>query len=336
MSTTDFGPHRCSIILAGGDGKRLRPFVRKRLRVDLPKQYVNFIGTRSMLEHTFDRAEQLISPECIFTVVARDHLTYSEVQRQLRKRPPHTVVVQPMNRETGPGLLLPLMHLFLHYPNSTVAVFPSDHFILEEDLFMAYVQQAFELVEKYPSKIAFLGVEPTDLEPEYGYILPDNQDMDSASPALRVKAFIEKPEPRIAAQVTALGALWNTMAMVFKPEVMLHLVGLSAPKLHRSFQRIFRVLKTSREASTVEEIYRHMTPMNFSRDLIEGLDKYSRSQLYVVPMKEVFWSDWGSEVRILEVVKRLQCLDCLPGGFPSDGIRDQLPEVFGVGVEANP
>ena len=116
-------PLRCGIVLAGGEGKRIRPFIRRVLGADLPKQYVNFIGTRSMLEHTFNRAEQLISPEHLFVVVARDHLDYIEVQRQISDRPPHTVILQPINRETGPGLLLPLMHLLKHFPNSTVGIF---------------------------------------------------------------------------------------------------------------------------------------------------------------------------------------------------------------------
>ena len=49
----------CALVLAGGEGKRLRPFIHL-LRGDLlPKQYVNFIGRCSMLEHTLERAEKL-------------------------------------------------------------------------------------------------------------------------------------------------------------------------------------------------------------------------------------------------------------------------------------
>ena len=289
-----------------------------------------------MLEHTFDRAEQLISPECLYTVVARDHLRHPEVRSQLSGRIPHSVVVQPMNRETGPGLLLPLMHLLLRYPNSIVAVFPSDHFILQEDLFAAYVQQAFEEIERHPSRILFLGVEPTDAEPEYGYILPDDQYLDSGSPVIRVKAFIEKPEPRIASQVISLGALWNTMAMVFKPEPLLHLVGLSAPKLHRSFEKIFRVLKTSSGSSAVEKIYRGMQPVNLSKDLLEKIDMYSRNQLFAISMKDLVWSDWGSEERILSVLNSLQCRDSIPGGFALDELRNQFQGIFSGSLEASP
>ena len=72
------------------------------------------------------------------------------------------IVEQPDNRDTGPGLLLPLAHLYKRYPDSTVVVFPSDHFILEEDLFMVYVDQAFRVVEQDPAKVVLLGINPSE------------------------------------------------------------------------------------------------------------------------------------------------------------------------------
>jgi mannose-1-phosphate guanylyltransferase len=288
-----------------------------------------------MLEHTFDRAEQLIPPERLFTVVARDHLTHPQVRSQLSGRLPHTVVVQPVNRETGPGLLLPLTHLFLRYPNSTVAVFPSDHFILQEDLFVAYVQQAFEEVERYPSRIVFLGVEPTDPEPEYGYILPENQYLDSESPVKSVKTFLEKPEPRIAAQVISMGGMWNSMVMVFKPEFFLQLVSLTAPTLHRSFQMISKSLMASKSSSAIEEIYSVMLSVNLSKDLLEKFDVYSRNQLFAICMRDLFWSDWGSESRILAVVDDLKRTNYFPAGFPLNDLRDQFPRFSGSSLEVS-
>ena len=56
----------CGLVLAGGEGKRLQPFIRSLGKGTLPKQYINFIGTRSMLEHTLDRAERVIpSTACL-------------------------------------------------------------------------------------------------------------------------------------------------------------------------------------------------------------------------------------------------------------------------------
>jgi mannose-1-phosphate guanylyltransferase len=328
MTATKFQPHRCSIILAGGEGKRLQPFVRNLMGFDLPKQYVCFTGTRSMLEHTFDRTEQLLPRERIFTVVNRDHLRYAAVRNQMRSRSPRTVVVQPVNRETGPGLLLALVHLFRQCPDSTVAVFPSDHFILREDRFIANVQLAFENVESCPAKIVLLGVEPTDIEPEYGYILPEYDSPDALSAVQDIKTFIEKPEPQKAARAILSGALWNTMVMVFRPRIFLRLVGLTAPDLYRTFRRIYQTIGTSRELSTVEMIYEHLQPVNLSKDLLENFSRYSRNQLSVISMKDVFWSDWGSESRIVATLKRLRRLPPLTGGILPDNACRQLPMAF--------
>ncbi len=299
---------RCAIILAGGEGQRLRSFIR-RLRGDtLPKQYVNFIGSRSMLEHTFHRAEKLIAPECLFTVVSKDHLEYSDVYRQLSDRPKGTVIIQPENKDTGPGLLMPLMHLVKRYPDSVVAVFPSDHFIVEEDLFMGHVDLACRAVERDASRLVLLGVEPYGPEPEYGYILPEEVQCSQVPLGLReVSRFIEKPVPQAAHELVQKGGLWNTLVMAFKAKTLLDLVRRVVPALYRSFQQIGKALGTAREMEVLDDVYRRMDPFNFSRGFLETLpiQRQHLLGLSVLPMRGVFWSDWGSEIRILSDLKNL-------------------------------
>jgi mannose-1-phosphate guanylyltransferase len=67
---------RCGIVLSGGNGGRIRDFVSQLRDCDLPKQYINFVGKRSMLEHTFQRAEKLIPAQRLFTVLASEHLNF--------------------------------------------------------------------------------------------------------------------------------------------------------------------------------------------------------------------------------------------------------------------
>ncbi|TKS59515.1 MAG: mannose-1-phosphate guanylyltransferase [Nitrospira sp.] len=62
-------PHLWSIVLAGGEGKRLAPMIKRWLGEERPKQYCAFTGTRSMLQHTVDRADCLTVPEQRVTVV---------------------------------------------------------------------------------------------------------------------------------------------------------------------------------------------------------------------------------------------------------------------------
>jgi mannose-1-phosphate guanylyltransferase len=88
----------------------------------LPKQYVKFVGEHSLLETTFQRARALIPSRRQFVVVTESHFEYAEVLQQLSKYPEVQVAAQPMNRDTGLGLLLPLAHIYRTRRDSTVVV----------------------------------------------------------------------------------------------------------------------------------------------------------------------------------------------------------------------
>jgi mannose-1-phosphate guanylyltransferase len=302
---------RCGVVLAGGDGTHLKALVTQLTGENLPKQYVNLIGTRSMLEHTFDRAERLIPVERLFTVANQNHLGYREARRQLAKRPTGTVVIQPKNKETGPGILFALMHVAKKYPGSNVALFPSDHFVLQENLFMAYVALAFYVVESNPSSIVLLGIVPDGPEGEYGYILPDGDARDLLSPLRvhEVKLFVEKPGPAAAQEMVLDGGLWNTMVMVFNTTIILDLVRRVAPELYDPLQKIETAIGTSKEKSVVDEIYRQIKPRNFSVTLLEALSLLRPSCISVLPVSGVFWSDWGSEHRIVSTLRKTGYLE---------------------------
>jgi mannose-1-phosphate guanylyltransferase len=297
---------RCSIVLAAGEGKRLQPFV-SRWRGDLlPKQYVNFVGNRSLLEQAFARAERLIQPQRIFTVVGQDHLKYPEVRRQLSTRETGTVVVQPENRETGPGILLPLAHLQARYPDATVVVLPSDHFIVEEELFMAHVDLACRLVERCPDYLVLLGMQPDRPETDYGYILPGSELKRLAPLAARpVLGFREKPDIHGAREMLAGGGLWNTMVMACRAKTLVGLVRGVSPRLHGFFKRIRKAIGTNSEREAVAKAYQSIEPVNFSTGLLEVFALKHPSRLLVLPVRGVTWSDWGSERRLIGSLQRI-------------------------------
>ena len=62
-------PGNWAIVLAGGEGERLRPQIKGWLGYHCPKQYCTFVGRRSMLQHTLDRAKQLVPADRIITVM---------------------------------------------------------------------------------------------------------------------------------------------------------------------------------------------------------------------------------------------------------------------------
>jgi len=297
---------RWGIILSGGNGTRLRDLVYRKRADYLPKQYLNFIGKRSMLEHTLHRAEKLIPAQKLLTVIAKEHLQFDEVRRQIVLRPRECIVIQPENKDTGPGILLPLMHLYKRYPDAVVALFPSDHFILEEDLFMQHVDRAFRAVESDGSRIVLLGMEPNEPDPEYGYMVPgetiDDREFDEVR---KVEMFVEKPSTEAAKMMMRKGALWNTLVLVVRCKILLQAIQRATPELYRSFEPIQHAIGTADEQRVIEEVYHKLPSLNFSRGVLEVLSFEHRQALVVLPVPGVTWSDWGTNNRLLSMLRQL-------------------------------
>lgn len=252
----------------------------------------------------------LIPPERILTVVSSGHLRYHEVRRQISNLPKGSVIVQPDNKDTGPGLFLPLMHLYKRYPRSTVVVFPSDHFVYEEELFMSHVYLAYRAVERDPSRLVLLGIEADTPEPEYGYILPGERLEAMASLGVfTISQFIEKPALEAAQGLIRRGALWNTMVMVFRPSTLLHLLRRQFSAIYSRFQRLKEAIGSPLERAVLQETYDSMEPVNFSKHVLEIFVQRYPSRFLVLPVKGVAWSDWGSECRVMNTLKKIGCLE---------------------------
>lgn len=287
------------IILAGGEGRRLQRFIRLHWGSKRPKQYCTLIGGQSMLRHTLARAERIIPPERLLTIVTRHHLGYA--REELYDRPPATVIIQPCNRETGPGILLPLLHIHQRDPDAIVALLPSDHFIVEEERFMAAVEEAASYVASSPRYLVLLGVEPDRPETEYGWIeAGDGLEHHWGGEFYRVKSFWEKPHLKTAKALYRNGCLWNTLVLVGQAWMLMMLFQTLTPELYVRLQRIRPVLSGRGEAEALKDIYRWLPSVNFSRAILAR----SAHCLGVLRVKGVYWSDWGNPEQVQMDVAR--------------------------------
>ena len=199
------------------------------------------------------------------------------------------------------GLLLPLALLNQRQPDASVAVFPSDHFIEEEESFLTHVKAAYDFVERENSKIVLLGIPPSAPESEYGYILANNR-WHNVFPfgAREVERFIEKPDPILARKLMLRGGLWNTMVMVFKLNTLLQYIHAVSPEAYRGFEQIYHAVGSANFEKVVEQVFAQTEPFNLSTGLLETLPLRRGRDLLVLPVRGVHWSDWGSEARIMK------------------------------------
>jgi mannose-1-phosphate guanylyltransferase len=303
----------CGIVLASKEAHNLKPFI-KRLRGDaLPKPYVRFTGTRSMLEHTYARAESLIPRSRLFTVINQAHLDHPEAIDQLRDRVTGTVVVEPRNKANGLELLLPLVHVHKRYGDSVVAVFPSDQFVWEEDRLMRYIRLAHVIVERNPAKLVLLGIKSGYETSEHGYVLPSAQWDTDGWGTYDVKQIVEKPGTVGVDELARPGgALCNTMLMVFNSAALLRYTQEVKPDWHRHLQRIRRTIGTPAEATVIREVYDHLEAIDFSKDLLNLIARRYPGSVAVLPVNGIVWSNWDTETRIVETLRSLR-YDALPG-----------------------
>jgi mannose-1-phosphate guanylyltransferase len=94
------------------------------------------------------------------------------------------------------------------------------------------------------------------------------------------------------------------MMMVFKTSVMMELICDLSPALFDMFRAVYDAIGTAHEEAVVEEVYQDLPPINFSKEILERLARDHASRLVTFPMRHVLWSDWGSESRVIEVLRK--------------------------------
>ncbi len=289
-----------SIILAGGEGERLTPFVQRWLGRHKAKQYCTFIGTRSMFQHTLDRADLLSDPERKVTVIAQAHR--EEVMPQLVGRQPGRLIFQPTNRDTAVGVFLALTHVRACDPEATVVLYPSDHFVCPEDRFVDIVQSAVRAAMHLKDLLFLLAVPADRLELEYGWIQPTpNIGWVDGHRVRTVEKFVEKPSARMARAMMASGALWNTLILATRVRTLWALGWRYFPEMMSLFERYTEVIGTCKEEGVLKAVYEVMPARNFSSHLLASIPQ----QITVIELSEVLWSDWGKAERIVHTLDRI-------------------------------
>lgn len=285
---------RWGLVLAGGDGVRLRPLTRQITGDERPKQFCPLFGCDTLLEETLRRVALAVPLDQTLTVVTRAHECF--YRPLLAAAAPRSVVIQPGNRGTAPAMLYALLRLSAMAPMAPVAVFPCDHFVSDDDVFMSHVETAFEAVGSRPELLILLGITPDVAEVEYGWIEPGEPILTAGGSMIsRVRRFWEKPSEDFARALQRKGCLWNSFVMMGHVTAFLALIRNALPALWDAFAGIRDALDTLGEEKAVRALYARLPETNFSRDVLVRCP----ANLAVLPVRGVEWSDLGEPRRVL-------------------------------------
>lgn len=283
------------VVLAAGDGKRVLSLTRDGQGMSIPKQFWRFDGKRSLLQATLERARGLAAATRIVPVVAAHHRTWWE--KQLRQVPRENVVVQPQNRGTAAGILLPLLHVYRSDPEARIVVLPSDHAVGNEEVLTGALKKALQEASHDPQQLILLGITPDHADSEYGWILP----REGGNGARPVAAFIEKPDRSTAEILLASGGLWNSFMFCTRARTLLHLFSEAVPELLWMF--LEELADPSDDpARSLRGLYELLPVRDFSRHVLQE----EASRLRVLSVPPCGWLDVGTPERLRSWSGRLR------------------------------
>ena len=190
------------VILSGGSGQRLWPLSREMY----PKQLINILSERSLLQETALRLSSLIFSKPM--IVCNDSHRFI-VAEQLRDAgiDAGPIVLEPYRRNTAPAATLAALILLKQDPEAVMLLAPSDHSIGNTKAFLEAVKSGLKAVNQ--DKIVTFGVIPDHPATGYGYIQKGGA-ISGANKCFAIESFTEKPDSILAKKyITEEKYFWN-------------------------------------------------------------------------------------------------------------------------------
>ena len=219
------------LILAGGIGSRFWPVSRRRR----PKQLLDLLGGGSLLDATARRIEPLCGADGTWVCTTEE--LAPAVAAELPGVAASRIVGEPSGRNTAPAIGWAVRSMPEHARDDVIAVFPSDHWVADEEAFLDVLRVGAQAVERGDHDVVTVGTAPDWPETGYGYL--ELEAPAQAGSLERVVRFTEKPDPETAVRFEASGRhFWNAGIFLFRGSVLLDLYRRHLPELAAGLERL--------------------------------------------------------------------------------------------------
>ena len=287
MSITKIYP----VILSGGSGTRLWPLSRAAY----PKQFLPLVSEQTMLQETVTRVGSWPEVQAPLIVCGNEHrFMIAEQMREIGVRP-LGIMLEPQGRNTAPAVAAAALHLQRLDPEAVMLVLPADHVIKDVLSFHEAVRRAMASVQQ--GALATFGIEPTQPETGYGYILRGGAHGADTGNFL-VDRFVEKPDLETATGFLKQGGYyWNSGMFLFKARDFLAELESHRPLIGAAVKEAVSKAYNDLDFCRLDEAAFAASPS----ESIDYAVMENTSRAVVVPAS-IGWSDVGSWSALHEVL----------------------------------
>lgn len=275
-----------AVIMAGGSGTRFWPQSRNAK----PKQFLDVVGSRSMIRLTMDRLLQDLPKEKIFVVTAESQVKL--VKKDLPDLPTKNIIIEPFGMNTAPCIALSYAYIKRFASlTETMVVLPADHLITKVDAFLENLTKAEESARA--GNLVTFGIIPTYPATGYGYIQAGNKINDFS---YEVDQFKEKPNYETAQSFLKEGNFfWNSGMFAWTLGVIEETYRKHLPEVVEVLDLIEQRWNNSGENADILTLYAKMPRIPVDVGIMERAEKR-----VVIPV-DLGWSDVGSWHALAEV-----------------------------------
>src|SRR5437762_8186460 len=223
------------VIMAGGAGTRLWPISR----ADKPKQLINVLKGKSLLQLSYERLRGMLPPERIFVCTGAQH--GKAVLENLPDLPKENLIGEPEGRDTANAVGFPAAILAKRDKDAVAAFVTADHVIEPVDAFQNSIKQAFDVVAEQPNALVTFGIVPTHGHTGLGYIHRGEALAVKGKPAAayKVQAFREKPDKATADRYVESGRYyWNSGMFVWRCDTVFNELSIHLREAYKGLQKI--------------------------------------------------------------------------------------------------
>ncbi len=275
-----------AVILAGGTGSRLWPLSRQQL----PKQFLNITGGKSMLTATIERLGGIVQDNNVWVVSGEKHAT-GEAFSELNGK---NLILEPCGRNTAPAIAIAAALLQdFGEGDPIMVVLPADHLVTKPKAFQACLESAIEAADH--GRLVTFGIVPTRPETGFGYIQAEAGD-ELVRPVLR---FVEKPDLEHAEKMLQEGNyFWNSGKFVWKCSVIL-------AEIEKYLPDVFSVLEKMRSLWNAGNDWQKVIRENFDQmpDVSIDYGVMEKSDIVSLVVADIGWSDVGSWDAVHEIAQ---------------------------------